>query len=159
MPTQIKKHNRQVARIMKEEEYLTDRLENQINWYDHKSQFNQKWCKRLRMIEIVCASLIPLLSGLSGSIAYSEWIIGILGVAIAMAAAAGGLYKFQENWIQYRTSAETLKHEKYLYITNSTPYSGNDKFEMLVTRIESLISKENSNWSRYVKQKDERKPA
>jgi len=141
---------------MNEEKYLADRLEEQINWYDHKSQFNQKWCKRLRMIEIICASLIPLLSGLSSSIAYSEWIIGILGVTIAIAAAAGSLYKFQENWIQYRTSAETLTHEKYLYMTNAAPYSGKDKFEILVTRIESLISKENSNWSRYVKPEDEK---
>lgn len=139
---------------MIEEEYLSERLEDQINWYDSKSQFNQRWFKRLRMTEIICASLIPLLSGLSSSINYSEWIIGVLGVAIAIAAAASGIYKFQENWIQYRTSSETLKHEKYLYITNSTPYTSDDRFEMLVTRIESLISKENSNWSRYIKKEN-----
>ncbi len=139
---------------MTEEEYLSERLEDQINWYDTKSQFNQKWFKRMRMVEIVCAAFIPLLSGLSSSINHSEWIIGILGVAIAVAASASGMYKFQENWIQYRTSSETLKHEKYLYVTNSTPYIGDNRFEMLVTRIESLISKENSNWSRYIK-KDE----
>lgn len=139
---------------MTEDEYLIERLEDQINWYDKKSQFNQLWFKRLRMTEIICASLIPLLSGLSSSINYSEWIIGTLGVAIAIAAASSGIYKFQENWIQYRTSSETLKHEKYLYITTSTPYTGEGKFEMLVTRIESLISKENSNWSRYIKKED-----
>jgi len=141
---------------MNEEQYLTERVQDQIDWYDQKSQFNQKWFKRLRMIEIVCASLIPLLSGLSSSIEYSEWIVGVLGVAIAIAAASSGIYKFQENWIQYRTSSETLKHEKYLYVTNSTPYQGDDKFEMLVTRIESLISKENSNWSRYIKKDNEK---
>jgi len=42
-------------------------------------------------------------------------------------------------------------------MTNAAPYSGKDKFEILVTRIESLISKENSNWSRYVKPEDEKK--
>jgi len=141
---------------MTEDQYLIDRLEDQINWYDKKSQSNQKWFKRLRMTEIICASLIPLLSGLSSSIDYSEWIIGILGIAIAIAAATSGIYKYQENWIQYRTSSETLKHEKYLYITQSTPYSSDDKFEMLVTRIESLISKENSNWSRYIKKEDKK---
>ncbi len=142
--------------MMKEEQYLTDRLQDQIDWYDQKSQFNQKWFKWLRVTEIICASLIPLLSGLSSSINYSEWIIGVLGVVIAISAAASGIYKFQENWIQYRTSSETLKHEKYLYITNSTPYVGDDKFEMLVIRIESLISKENSNWSRYIKKEDDK---
>jgi hypothetical protein len=31
--------------MMKEEQYLTDRLQDQIDWYDQKSQFNQKWFK------------------------------------------------------------------------------------------------------------------
>ncbi|VVH51233.1 hypothetical protein BPUTSESOX_408, partial [uncultured Gammaproteobacteria bacterium] len=35
-------------------------------------------------------------------------------------------------------------------------YVGDDKFEMLVIRIESLISKENSNWSRYIKKEDDK---
>ena len=38
---------------MTEEEYLTERLEDQLNWYDKKSQFNQKRFKRLRTVEII----------------------------------------------------------------------------------------------------------
>jgi len=37
---------------MKEEEYIQNRLDDQINWYSNKRQFNQKWFKRLRIVEI-----------------------------------------------------------------------------------------------------------
>jgi hypothetical protein len=51
-----------------------------------------------------------------------------------------------EKWIEYRTTTETLKHEKYLYFTNSLPYANDDTFVLLVERVERLISKENSRW-------------
>lgn len=137
---------------MTEEEYLQDRLENQITWYDTKSLYNQRRYKRLRLMEIIAAALIPFLSGMSGKLCYSEWIIGGLGVIIAVSAAAGALYKYHENWIQYRTTAEQLKHEKFIYLTRTGLYAHENRFITLVERIESLISKENSNWAQLSKQ-------
>lgn len=46
------------------DEYLNDRLNNQIDWYDGKSQTNQKWFKRLRLLEIIAAAIIPFLAGI-----------------------------------------------------------------------------------------------
>jgi hypothetical protein len=132
---------------MKEEEYLKDRLEHQLTWYSKKSQYNQKWFKRLRMVEIVSAAIIPFLSGMSDKIPYSLWLIGGLGVLIAVAAATSALFKFHENWIEYRTTTEQLKHEKYIYLTNTKPYDTEEKLGLLVERVEALISKENSAWA------------
>ncbi len=132
---------------MNEEEYLKDRLDNQLAWYSRKSQHNQKWFKFFRLIEIVSAALIPLLSGMGERIPYSQWRIGSLGVCIAIAAAITALFKYQENWIEYRTTAKQLKHEKYIYLTCVKPYDTKDKFRLLVERVESLISKENSTWA------------
>ena len=132
---------------MNEQQYLTERLEHQQKWYDSESQYNQRWYKRLRIIEIVCAALIPLLSGLS----HIGWIItiptGLLGVSVATCIGIKSLYKFHENWIQYRTTSEQLKHEKFLYQTQAGPYNSINRFEILVLRVESLISRENSDWS------------
>lgn len=36
---------------MNEYEYLAERLDDQITWYDEKSQTNQKWFKRLKLLE------------------------------------------------------------------------------------------------------------
>ncbi len=132
---------------MKEEDYFKDRLEDQLSWYSKKSRQNQKWFKRLRLIEIVSAALIPFLSGRGDKIPYSPWLIGGLGVLIAVAAATSTLFKLHENWIEYRTTVEQLKHEKYIYLTNTNPYDTEKKFGLLVERVESLISKENSVWA------------
>ncbi len=133
---------------MNEEEYIEQRLKDQINWYDKKSQFNQKWFKRLRILEIVSAAIIPFLAGIGPNIPYYQLIIGFLGVVIAVSAGISSIYKFHENWIEYRTTAETLKHELYLFETKCQPYNEDDAFCKLVQRIESLISKENTQWSR-----------
>jgi len=65
------------------------------------------------------------------------------------------LYKYQENWVAYRSTCESLKHEKYLYNTKSTPYQGKDSFNLLVQRVEMLISQENSSWAEMLKNKAE----
>ena len=136
---------------MNEDEYISERFEDQIRWYSKKSQFNQKWHNLLKLAEIISASFIPFIAGMTDNIPYSAWIIGGLGVVIAVSAGAGSLYKFQENWIQYRTTAETLKHEKYLYLTKSPPYNEENAFMHLVERIENLISKENTQWALHTK--------
>jgi hypothetical protein len=137
---------------MTEAEYLNQRLENQINWYSGKSGICQWRYKALRLIEIAAAALIPLLTGMGEKVPFGPWIIGSLGVLIAVAAAAGSLFKYHENWIHYRTTCEQLKHEKYLFVTRSGPYTDQDVFTLLVERVEALISKESTTWAQITKQ-------
>lgn len=44
---------------MNKEEYIKQRLEDQINWYDKKSQWNQRLYKSLKAVKIMLAILIP----------------------------------------------------------------------------------------------------
>ena len=136
---------------MTKDEYLDQRLQKQIDWYDKKSQLNQRWYKFLNIAEILFAVSIPfLVSFISSAQSLIKIIVGILGVAVAFISGLLGIYKFQENWIEYRTNAESLKHEKYLYLTKCEPYNSDDCFEKLVQRVESFISKEHSNWLQYM---------
>ena len=132
---------------MTEEEYLAQRLDDQIDWYGAKSKTNQDWHKSLRLVEIVCAAIIPFVAGFSQFVPYNEIVVGVCGVVIAISVGMSALNKYQENWATYRTTAEMLKHERFLFLTKSAPYGGADAFQTLVRRVESLISKENSQWS------------
>jgi len=128
-------------------EYLENRLEDQIAWYDDKAEWNQNWFKRLQVIVIVAGALVPFLSGLTpGEEVWSKVLVGSLGVMIAAFTAVLGLYKFQENWIQYRITCESLKREKHVFSAGVAPYAGTDAFDLLVSRVESLISSERTNW-------------
>jgi len=143
---------------MNEESYIKERLDDQIDWYSKKSKRSQNWFKALRVVEIIAAAAIPFLAGYAtDSEPEIKVVIGLLGVVIALVAGIISLNKFQEIWIEYRTTSETLKHHKYLFLTKAVPYSNEDSFQILVQTVEALISKENSNWNNYIKQTEKEK--
>lgn len=134
---------------MNDEEYITSRVDDQIGWYDRKSQSAQCWFKWFRGAEIIAAAAIPLIAGFAADPFPVTLVVGILGASIAVISAAISLNQFQENWTEYRTTCESLKHEKFLYLTKAKPYHEEEPFRLFVQRVESLISKENSAWSQY----------
>ena len=46
-------------KMISADEYIEQRLNDQISWYDRKSGTSQLWFKRLRFAEIVAAAIIP----------------------------------------------------------------------------------------------------
>ncbi len=138
--------------MMNEQEYLEQRLNDQIDWYEAKSARNQLNYKLLRTIELVTAALIPFTAALLEGWDKYAWLAAGLGALIAIAAAINHLYRFHDNWIQYRATAEQLKHDKYLFLTGTEPYAGKNAFTLLVHRVESLIAKETSSWEKMEKQ-------
>lgn len=138
--------------LMNQEDYLKSRLDDQICWYDNKSNWNQKWFKRLQVSQIIAAALIPVLVNyVTDTSGYMRIIVALLGAGIAIVSGVIGLYKLQENWLEYRTTCESLRHEKYLFLTKADPYGNEKPFNLLVSRVETLISKENTNWAQYMR--------
>ena len=135
-------------------EYITQRLDDQIEWYDRKSRSNQRWYKALRMIQFSAAALIPFLTAYLSEILITKLIVGLVGVVIAVVTAMLDLYRYQEHWIEYRTTCESLKKEKFLFLADSGPYGSESVtvFQLFVQRVEALISTEHSNWVQYARQ-------
>ena len=72
----------------------------------------------------------------------------LLGVLITILEGALHLNQYQENWIAYRSTCESLKHEKYVYIAKASPYAGvADARALLAERVESLVSQEHAKWA------------
>ena len=108
-------------------EYISTRLDPQIEWYDKKSVHAQKRYKQFQVVEIILAAFIPLLSGYTSLCDLIPIIIGILGAIIVIIESVTKLYKYHENWIQYRSTCEMLLYQKHLYLTRSFPYNPNDE--------------------------------
>jgi hypothetical protein len=120
-----------------------ERLDDQLSWYDNKSMENQIWYKRLKIAEIIAAAIIPFAAGFDGF----GILTGILGVLIVIFIGIQSLNQYHDNWISYRSTAEQLKHEKYLWLSKAGPYKDAKNPEvMLAERVESLISKEHAKW-------------
>jgi len=119
------------------------RLEDQIDWYDHKSVRNQRAYKWLKGTEIVAAAVIAFSAGLETQ----RLFVAGLGVLIVIVEGLQHLNQYHHNWITYRSTSEVLKHEKYLYLALAGPYSSaNDPRALLAERTESLISQEHAKW-------------
>ena len=91
------------------------------------------------------AASIPFLASVDES-AYVKLAIGIAGVVVAVIAGVFALFRFHENWISYRATGETLKREKFLYLTGAPPYDGPNPFQELVARCEAAMATENQSW-------------
>jgi len=124
---------------------ITERLEDQIAWYDRNSLKNQRRYKRTKFVVIVSASVIPFLATFTRT--EVRWITGGLGVLITVLEGVLQLNQYQQNWISYRSTCEALKHEKYVYLGKAAPYAdAADPHALLAERIESLVSQENAKW-------------
>jgi len=132
---------------------IMERLEEQIKWYDDKSISNRKVYKRIKIVEILAAALIPFLAPMK--FPHATTITGALGVLITVLEGMIHLNQYQRNWTNYRSTCEALKHEKFIYLGNGTPYgAANDSRALLAERIESLISQEESKWASMQIQED-----
>lgn len=119
------------------------RLEDQLGWYDRKSIAAQRAFTRLKVVELIIAAAVPVVAGTGGS----PWITASLGAAVVVLEAVQQLFQWQTNWVLYRSTAEALKHEKYLFLSSAGPYASADRPRVLAERIEGLISQEHAKWT------------
>lgn len=82
-------------------------------------------------------AVLSVVTGLGSPV----WLIGGLAAAIVVFEGAQHLYQLQEDWIGYRSTAEALKHERYLYLARAGPYVGEDRRRVLAERIEGWSPK------------------
>lgn len=129
------------------EEYIRERVDDQIKWYDDKASKAQHKYKLCQVIEIIIAACIPILVNFVDGCILFQVLVALCGVAITIIEGLTALYKWHENWIEYRSTCELLRHEKYLFEMKAPPYGDSSSVENLfVSNIESLISAESNKW-------------
>jgi hypothetical protein len=100
--------------------YAWRRLEDQIEWYEHKSVEDKHWFLRLKIVQIVNAAAIPVAAGTGAS----ARVTASLGAAVVVLEGFQQLFQFERNWARYRATTESLKHEKFLVPFQRRPLRG-----------------------------------
>jgi Protein of unknown function (DUF4231) len=119
------------------------RLEDQLGWYDRKSQSAQRAYKRVKVAQLVLAAGVPV----AVASAAPGIVTALLGALVVVLEGVQQLYQWQTNWVLYRSTHESLVHEKYLYLAGAGPYSGVERHRVLAERIEGLVSQEHAKWT------------
>ena len=138
---------------MTEEQYMKERVDDQIDWHSNKGKINKKLYLNLSSGIVISAAMIPFFSGIATKDhEWPQYVTGVLGVIAASLTGIVSLAKFQEKWTTYRITAESLQREKALYQTSAGPYSHRPgDFKLFVENIEKLLSNENARWTEIVK--------
>lgn len=144
------------------DKYVSGRYFAEIAWYDARSMRNQAWYRSLQWGLILLSASTPVIIALAqktDSVPWLKTLSLITSVLVAILATSLKTFKFEENWINYRTTCETLKKELHFYHAGIDEYEHcADKEPLFVKRVEALISRENTLWLTTVKEKQEEKP-
>ena len=123
------------------------RLTDQLGWYDRRSNRCHKIYKTLKLIQIILAVGIPVATHLPDD--WAKWVTSIAGALIAILEGIQHMNQYSTLWVMYRSTAERLKHEKYLFLSEAGPFRGlqtADRFILLAERVEEHVSTEHANW-------------
>ena len=135
----------------RQRDFLELRWLDQVTWMETSAVQAQRFYYRLRLITIVGAVVVPALVALNtldgwpGDAAQiGAWIVSLI---VAISAAVEGFFQFGYRWRNYRSTAERLKTEGWLYLELAGPYAGvdgshKDAYPAFVSRVEELIQKD-----------------
>ena len=120
-----------------------------MDWHAKKATENKKLFYGFQTVIIITAALIPIINLIDFASFETRVISSILGGVVVGVTSILQLKKHHENWIQYRSTEELLKREKYLFECEVGPYDNLDEKERckkLVERIESTLSNQNDQF-------------
>jgi Protein of unknown function (DUF4231) len=144
------------------DKYVNERYVAEISWYDGKSMRNQIWYRTLQWSLIVLSASTPVVIALAQKTDSTPWVKSlslITSVLVAILATSLKTFKFEENWINYRTTCETLKKEIHFFNAGLDEYKDSqDREGLFVRRVEALISRENTLWLTTIEEKQNDKP-
>ena len=131
--------------------YLEERYEDQCQWYGRKASINKLRYYVFQTLVIVLSGIATLTVATGIYFPETNWL-NLLAVtttaSVTVLASLQKVFRFQENWIEYRNTAESLKKERYLYLARLEEYAKAESVDKLfVARVEGLISRQNTAWT------------
>ena len=132
------------------ERYIKERYDDQCNWYSRKANRNKKCYYVFQTLLIGFSAVTTLTIGLGIYYPEFQWL-RLLALAmtasVTVLASLQKVFRVQENWIEYRNTAESLKKERYIHMAGLDEYANTESADRLfVARVEDLISRQNTVW-------------
>lgn len=129
------------------ENYLNERVEDQIKYFDVNAIRNQKNYKRLKTTAIACNLFTTMTIALAFTVPEKFKVyMGIISLILSTIVLA--TYQWEEfqnygaKWEKFRLVAEQIKSEKYYYLNYSGKYAVEDEINrkrLFVENIENVI--------------------
>ena len=128
-------------------QYIANRVDDQLAYFDSNAIKNQKAYKTLKSISIACNVLTTMTIALAFTVSEKYKVyMGILALVLSTIVLAA--YQWEEfqnygaKWEKFRLVAEQLKSEKFTFLNRAGPYADQDErlvSSIFVERVERMI--------------------
>ncbi|GAA2803720.1 DUF4231 domain-containing protein [Streptomyces showdoensis] len=125
--------------------YVETRLAQYQEWYDLKATKMKAMHLRMRTVSVVGGALVPVLVNLD--LGFARIAATVLSLVVVASVSLESVYRYREQWKNYRSTEQLLGHERVYFAARVGPYdrlSDRDSFTTLVARVEKAIASENS---------------
>ncbi|WP_223830961.1 DUF4231 domain-containing protein [Streptomyces venezuelae] len=130
---------------MTPQRYVETRVSQYQEWYDVKATRMKAMHLRMRTVSVVGGALVPVFVNLD--LGFARVTATVLSVVVVAAISLESVYRYREQWKNYRSTEQLLGHERVYFEARVGPYHGLSKreaFQTLVARVEKAIANENS---------------
>ena len=131
-----------------EYEYIAERVNDAIAWYDKSADKQKKLYLRMRATTVIGGALVPVLVNIKVPFVDISILTTIISLIVVLLVSLESVYHFREQWTNYRSTEQSLRHEYFLFTTKGGAYAAKDKalaYQHFVERVEELISSENAS--------------
>jgi len=135
------------------EKYKKERYDDQLKWYTNQASNNKKKYYILQVIIIVLSSVVTL--SVATGMHFEEMVIWnftslFVSALVVLFTSLQKIFRFHENWVEYRSTEEQMKKERSFFEFKCGDYSDSQfPDQLFIERIESLLSKQNTSWTKY----------
>jgi hypothetical protein len=136
-------------RSMEVNDYIQKRIDEQCDYYDRAAGRAKKNHFRMRTIAVGGAAIVPIVTSLPFDTLtqYRTAPATIVSLIVTVVIALESIYKYGEQWKNFRSTYEFLKSEKFHFLAGEGQFrkmNPDEAYILLVERCESRIVSENS---------------
>ena len=128
-------------------EYIDQRLNQALSWYDAKSVTCKNKYLRMRAFSVVGAALVPVLVNVE--FPYVDPIATATCIVVVLLVSLESVFHYRDQWVNYRSTEQYLRKEYFLFTAKEGIYADlnadEDAFRTFVERVEQAIDVENAS--------------
>ncbi len=128
------------------EAYIAERVNDAIAWYDKSADKQKKLYLRMRATTVIGGAIVPVLVNVKND--YVDIVTTIISLIVVLLVSLESVYHYREQWTNYRSTEQCLRHEYFLFTSKGGVYAAKNKaaaYQHFVERVEELISSENAS--------------
>lgn len=118
-------------------------------WYDKAATRSRLLYQGLKLTALAAGAAVTVLAAISAPAALTAGLAGL----VVVVEGAQQLFQFHPNWISYRSTAEALRQQAFLYSADVSPFDDpTTRRELLAVCLRDLTMRENAAWTSTMRQ-------